>query len=211
MTNPKPFFPDGMTDDQVATFAKQFGKALGVKIFWKTRWLSLVKWFMALMGRTIPAAVAQALESIDAKLRPWCAKNLIFMQCRIGDGTPWKEVVCRLAHEAGHALRIRGRVEDGGTVSSWYRDYLKTDDNRATEEGLAFAIEDTVHYFLFGYFQGLPSDLAGSYLLDSKAVGTARAVYDLEIAKVKKHGRGSSTHQAAAEAICYLRAIKAGR
>lgn len=210
MSNPTPFFPNGMTDEQVARFAKNFGRALGIKIVWKTRWISLIKWIMALMGRTIPAAVAQALESIDDALRPCCAKNIIFMQCKIGDGTSWSEIICRIVHEATHTLRIRGYVDDGGTVSGWYRDYLEADDTRAVEEGLAFAIEDTVHYFLFGHFQGLPN-LSVSYLLDSKAIGTARAVYELEINQVKKNGRGSSTHQAAAEAIDHLRAIKAGR
>jgi len=199
-----PIFPEGMTRSQIKKFYREFAKEAGIHFISR----GVVSWLLKMLGKKIPEPGAEILERLDEALRPCAVGDWVFLDHCIGDSTPWLRQILVAVHEVCHCYRERTYVDDGGTVTGWYRDYFHVRQRGAcaVEEAVASSAESQVHYYLTGAYLPQP-DLSG-YWLTSDAAAVARETYQRIQEQARPLGRGGATLDASEIAIRCLRRVR---
>lgn len=178
-----------VSSSQLKKFASVFGKLAGVK--WVTP--GVINWVWNLLMNRVPRKYAKWVPDLPKKLHPHALKNLIVLTfCPGTSEATVRYQLAVLVEEVAHSFRIRGYVDDGGTVSRWYKEYFNPTDGtqRAIEEGIAKAQANIFLAWVFGESPEMP-DLSG-YLLDDAARASGHKAAKVYLDLYNKFGLNKS-------------------
>lgn len=195
-----------MTSNQVEQFAKAYSKATGIRFVPRSKVSRLLK----LLLKRVAWKYIGLLPDLTDAMRP-CFVRFFGMELAVLSFCPGKNTLPldaqleQMVHEVFHGYRIRAWVRRGGKVAGWYKRYFDPLDSdfRAIEEGGACAAAAEVRYALTGKVPKPPT--LDSYLVTPEALAKAHKTFAVNLAEVKKLGRGGSTFPCVTKALTIMR------